>query len=464
MPASRAASSITKAPKTSVWMNSPGDSIERSTWDSAAKLTIASQPSIAAATASRSAMSPSTSSTPVRGEALEVLAPPRVGELVEHPDRVARVSGEAVAHVGRADEPGAARDQDPHARGLAALALGEVGGQALPPVRKRDRRRGARCRAPSRRAGAPCGPASRWSPPSPGTRRPAWSKISWANSYHEHCPPPARWWIPNVVALDQHRDAPRRGGACRSGSRPGPRRPAPRAARRRAAASSRRSSFPPSPNSHDGADDEVARVGDRDRGLARQLGAAVGRERRGDVGLDVGLARGAVEDVVARRVDDLGADARGGGGEQRRALVVDPHRAGLVVLGAVDVGEGGAVDDRVGRVPRRGPRSTAADVGDVEGGVGERHDLVVARAWQRAPSTSRPSMPRLGAGDAAIRSRDLDLRVVADDHPQGLGKPVAARERDVAARAGSPPCASRGRETLEPGEQDRVLDLGARRR
>ena len=51
MPADRAASSSTNAPKTSVWMNSPGDSIERSTWDSAAKLTIASQPSTASATA-----------------------------------------------------------------------------------------------------------------------------------------------------------------------------------------------------------------------------------------------------------------------------------------------------------------------------------------------------------------------------------------------------------------------------
>ena len=50
MPASRAASSSTKVPKTSVSMNSPGEWIERSTWDSAAKLTIASHPS----TASRS--------------------------------------------------------------------------------------------------------------------------------------------------------------------------------------------------------------------------------------------------------------------------------------------------------------------------------------------------------------------------------------------------------------------------
>jgi hypothetical protein len=60
--ASRAASSSTKVPKTSVVMNSPGDSIERSTCDSAAKFTSASQPSSAERTASRSAMSASTSS------------------------------------------------------------------------------------------------------------------------------------------------------------------------------------------------------------------------------------------------------------------------------------------------------------------------------------------------------------------------------------------------------------------
>ncbi len=62
MPASRAASSSTNVPKTSVWMNASGSAIERSTCDSAAKLTTASQPSIARATASRSAMSASTNS------------------------------------------------------------------------------------------------------------------------------------------------------------------------------------------------------------------------------------------------------------------------------------------------------------------------------------------------------------------------------------------------------------------
>ena len=38
--------------------------------------------------------------------------------------------GEPLAHVGRADEAGAAGDQDPHAAASATLALGEVLGQA----------------------------------------------------------------------------------------------------------------------------------------------------------------------------------------------------------------------------------------------------------------------------------------------------------------------------------------------
>ena len=67
----------------------------------------------------------------------------------------------------------------------------------------------------------------------------------------------------------------------------------------------------------------------------------------------------------------------GRGGEQGRGLVVDPHRAGLVVLGAVDVGEGGAVDDRVRPVAATTPVDRGR-IGDVERGVGQRHDLVAA--------------------------------------------------------------------------------------
>ena len=121
-------------------MNSPGDSIERSTWDSAAKLTTAPQPSTAARTASRSAMSPSTSSTRSGGRSSRFSLPPRVGQLVVDRDRVIGVRGEAVADVAGADEPGAAGDEQPHRRAdLERLALGEIGREALPPARKRRR-------------------------------------------------------------------------------------------------------------------------------------------------------------------------------------------------------------------------------------------------------------------------------------------------------------------------------------
>ncbi len=59
MPCRRTASSSTWVPSTSVRMKASGSRIERSTWLSAAKLTIASTPSpTARSTARASAMSP----------------------------------------------------------------------------------------------------------------------------------------------------------------------------------------------------------------------------------------------------------------------------------------------------------------------------------------------------------------------------------------------------------------------
>ncbi len=138
MPASRAASSRTWVPKTSVWMNSPGASIERSTWVSAAKLTIASQPSSAAATASRSAMSATDQLAALVVEPVEVLAPAGVGELVEHAHAEVRMRLEPVADVGRADEPGPSGDEDVQAAALARLGR-QILRQALMPVGKQDR-------------------------------------------------------------------------------------------------------------------------------------------------------------------------------------------------------------------------------------------------------------------------------------------------------------------------------------
>ena len=98
-------------------MNSAPLRIERSTWVSAAKLTTASQPCPAWATATASAMSPSWNSC---GDAFEIGAVARVRELVEDDHVVAPVCEQL--HEVRADEPRSAGDEDPHAESLARQA------------------------------------------------------------------------------------------------------------------------------------------------------------------------------------------------------------------------------------------------------------------------------------------------------------------------------------------------------
>src|ERR687895_244276 len=86
--------------------------------------------------------------------------------------------------------------------------------------------------------------------------------------------------------------------------------------------------------------------------------------------------------------------------------------------------------------------------------------------WQ-AVVTSRPSIPLAPVTKTLMAARtpksgswNLDLRVVADDHPQGLGKPIPPRERDVAAQeAGLHPRAEV--RDARAGEQDGMLHLGA---
>ena len=95
-----------------------------------------------------------------------------------------------------------------------------------------------------------------------------------------------------------------------------------------------------------------------------QLVRPVAKSRRGLVALDVGLALVAVEDVVAGDVDDSGAGRRGGGGDITGALDVDRGGRLLRLLGAVDVGPGGAVDDDVGAL-RCELRPERRRVGDV---------------------------------------------------------------------------------------------------
>ena len=96
-------------------MNASGSAIERSTCVSAAKLTTASTPSIASATASASSIPARTNAKPgAVADVGEVLLAAGVGELVEHGDGVA-VLGDPLADEVRADEAGSAADEQLHA-------------------------------------------------------------------------------------------------------------------------------------------------------------------------------------------------------------------------------------------------------------------------------------------------------------------------------------------------------------
>jgi hypothetical protein len=110
--------------------------------------------------------------------------------------------------------------------------------------------------------------------------------------------------------------------------------------------------------------------------LTGLLGLAVHRARVNGVELGVGAAEGAVEDVVGGDVHEVGTGGSGGVGDVPRSGSVDSRGGRLIGLGAVDVGPGGAVDDRLGP---RGVDGGAhgVGVGDVEVGPGERHHFVV---------------------------------------------------------------------------------------
>ena len=361
--------------------------------------------------------------------------------------------GEAVADVVRADEAGAAGDQQPHAAASTRLrlALAQVGGEALAPLGSAIA--SGRSLPSTEYGGRGAGRAEHL-----GGRR--------------HHPALDARLVEDLLGELVPRALPRgrRCGGCRT---PRPRSaraiasarcarvgraadlvarpPGPRAARRPSRSIVSTKFLPPTPEQPRGADDEVARVGDRDRGLAGELGAAVGRQRAGVVGLDVGRAprrrrrRSRSRGRRPSRRPSAAAAATIAG-----ASPLSAHRLGLVVLGAVDVGPGGAVDDHVGPSPAERRVRRRAAVGDVEvscpraaarprgrGRAGERH---VAAQHPAAPGDQDPH-------------RDRDLRVVADDHPQGLRQAVAARELRRCGPAGSPPCARRGRRRCEPASR-----------
>src|SRR5690606_7422749 len=108
--------------------------------------------------------------------------------------------------------------------------------------------------------------------------------------------------------------------------------------------------------------------------LPRGLGAPVRRPGRGRV---VGRVRGvrvAVEHVVGRDVHDARAGAGRGAREVRRADGVDRERGRLVLLGRVDRGVRGAVDDDVDVTD---PGVDRGRVTQVERVPVERDDVVV---------------------------------------------------------------------------------------
>ena len=264
-------------------------------------------------------------------EALEVLAPSGVGELVEHGDRVAVVA-QPDAHERRADEPGAAADEQlhredhlrvgPRRRAARCIAPAPRRRYAARPSCQRGSTSGSGRSLPStlyagRRAGR--GNASRRRQAARGSPRPARWKISSANSFHEHWPAPAMWCMPVSAGARRARRARRRDGRSRSGSRPGRSRRRPRRARRRARASCRRSSCRRRRTATAVRTIAWSRVRVGDLPLAGELRLAVDAERRDRIGLQPRLALGAVEDVVGRDVDDPRADVCRRGGDVARA-------------------------------------------------------------------------------------------------------------------------------------------------
>ena len=129
-----------------VLTNASGSAIERSTCVSAAKFTTASTPSIAPATASGSSIAPWTNDVL---DVLQVLAPARVRELVEHDDLVAGL--DALTDERGADEPGPAADEQLH-RGspVVVMSVPATGRPARNPARPSSH--GGRCTASAPRS------------------------------------------------------------------------------------------------------------------------------------------------------------------------------------------------------------------------------------------------------------------------------------------------------------------------
>jgi len=180
--------------------------------------------------------------------------------------------------------------------------------------------------------------------------------------------------------------------------------------------------------------DRPAATDGRDLELAGELRAPVGGARGGLVGLDVRLAPVAREDVVGRDVDEHRRHGLARPRDVARGLAVDARGQRLGALRRVDVGVGGAVDDRVGLlrgqpaahrivveqveivdVRAHGVVAELARLGDdavAEHAGGSRDE----QAHQRIPiSELSPTMKRYARGCRPSSRETTTLRPSSDD-------------------------------------------------
>ena len=113
-----------------------------------------------------------------------------------------------------------------------------------------------------------------------------------------------------------------------------------------------------------GADDQMIGRGGANLLLADQLAPPVGAGRSGRVVLAIGALADAIEDIIGRDVDDRNTALAGDAGQGAGGIAVEPHREVGLVLGLVDVGKSGRIDDHSGRDPvdRAGKRLGAPEI------------------------------------------------------------------------------------------------------
>ena len=111
-----------------------------------------------------------------------------------------------------------------------------------------------------------------------------------------------------------------------------------------------------------------------DRPFARELGPAVGVDRRRGVFLAIRPVERAVENIVGRDLDHGNAHFAGRLGDQAGARSIDAGREILLRFGAIDGRIGGGVDDDV-RVPSGKAFENAAGVGQIEIGPADELDF-----------------------------------------------------------------------------------------